>query len=211
MYLLFIWGGTYGFGWGESHNEGRFWRGGPWNRDFFGPKKVEISGPTPSNGPRNWFPHIQIHTSSPYTCIDVGCRYVRNIGLNKFMSTVEKATVTPHSSKTGETAVLKQVCDVGTDCCWWLAVASCCCLTVNALLLIVADPRHSDLYPSFHFDADPDPTFHFDMDPDTDPASHQLCESAISSPPISTALHASTLSFPRPKILTTWMRVRLST
>ncbi len=23
MYLLFIWGGTYGFGWGEMHNEGR--------------------------------------------------------------------------------------------------------------------------------------------------------------------------------------------
>jgi hypothetical protein len=23
MYLLFIWGGTYGFGWGEIHNEGR--------------------------------------------------------------------------------------------------------------------------------------------------------------------------------------------
>ncbi len=83
------------------------------------------------------------------------CRYVRNIGLNKFMSTVEKATVTPHSSKTGETAVLKQVCDLGTDCCWWLAVASCCCLAV-------ADPCHSDdPYPSFHFDAHPDPTFHF--------------------------------------------------
>ncbi len=29
-----------------------------------GPKKVEISGPTPSNGPRTGFP-IQIHTSSP--------------------------------------------------------------------------------------------------------------------------------------------------
>jgi hypothetical protein len=23
MYLFFIWGGTYGFGWGEIHNEGR--------------------------------------------------------------------------------------------------------------------------------------------------------------------------------------------
>jgi hypothetical protein len=23
MYLLFIWGGTYGFGWGEIHNKGR--------------------------------------------------------------------------------------------------------------------------------------------------------------------------------------------
>jgi hypothetical protein len=23
MNLLFIWGGTYGFGWGEIHNEGR--------------------------------------------------------------------------------------------------------------------------------------------------------------------------------------------
>ncbi len=22
MYRLFIWGGTYGFGWGEIHNEG---------------------------------------------------------------------------------------------------------------------------------------------------------------------------------------------
>jgi hypothetical protein len=126
------------------------------------------------------------------TCIDVGCacRYVRNIGLNKFMSTVEKATVTPHSSKTGETAVLKQVlvCDVGTDCCWCRAVASCCCLTVNALFPIVADPRHSDPYPSFHCDADPDLTFHFNLDPDPDSASHQLCESVTSSLPTSTAL-----------------------
>jgi hypothetical protein len=30
-----------------------------------GPKKVSISGPIPSNTPRNGFPPIQIHTSSP--------------------------------------------------------------------------------------------------------------------------------------------------
>ncbi len=37
MYLLFIWGGTYGFGWGEIHNEGRLKEVGPESRDFFGP------------------------------------------------------------------------------------------------------------------------------------------------------------------------------
>jgi hypothetical protein len=36
-------------------------------------------------------------------------RYVRNIGLNKFMGTVEKATLLPHPTKPNETSVLKQV------------------------------------------------------------------------------------------------------
>lgn len=35
--------------------------------------------------------------------------YVRNIGLNKFMSTVERATVVPHPTRPAETAVIKQV------------------------------------------------------------------------------------------------------
>ncbi len=53
MYLLFIWGWTYGFGWGKSIS----WRGGPWNLHFFwaqmalrsfpfqGPKKSRFQGP----------------------------------------------------------------------------------------------------------------------------------------------------------------------
>ena len=36
-------------------------------------------------------------------------RYVRNIGLSKFMATVEKATVIPHPDRPLETAVVKQV------------------------------------------------------------------------------------------------------
>lgn len=35
--------------------------------------------------------------------------YVRNIGLSKFMATVEKATVSPHPTRGGHTAVIKQV------------------------------------------------------------------------------------------------------
>ena len=36
-------------------------------------------------------------------------RYTRNIGLNKFMSTVEKATLTQSHTNQSETDVLKQV------------------------------------------------------------------------------------------------------
>jgi hypothetical protein len=66
MYLFFRWGWTYQFGWGEIHNEGHLKGVGNEIEIFlgpematslrvpFGPKKVEISGPTPSNGP----PHI---------------------------------------------------------------------------------------------------------------------------------------------------------
>jgi hypothetical protein len=45
---------------GEIHNEGRLkGKALKWQRAHrvpFGPKKVEISGPIPSNGPRNGFP-----------------------------------------------------------------------------------------------------------------------------------------------------------
>jgi hypothetical protein len=60
MYLLFIWGGTHGCGRGEIHNEGRLkewalkWQ--QVKRVTFGPKKVEISGPTPSNSSSYGFP-----------------------------------------------------------------------------------------------------------------------------------------------------------
>jgi hypothetical protein len=42
MYLLFIWGGTYGFGRGEIHNEGGFEGMGPEIETFLGPE-VETS------------------------------------------------------------------------------------------------------------------------------------------------------------------------
>jgi hypothetical protein len=64
MYLLFIWGKTYVFGWGEIHNEGCLKGVGPEIETFlgpeiaaqrvsFGPKKVEISRPTPFKRPEN--------------------------------------------------------------------------------------------------------------------------------------------------------------
>jgi hypothetical protein len=39
----------------------------------FGPKKVEISGPTPSNVPRNGFPH-----PNPYVQSHINNRYIGN-------------------------------------------------------------------------------------------------------------------------------------
>jgi hypothetical protein len=175
------------------------WRGGPWNRDFFGPwngsersechlggKKLRFQGPPLQTAQEIDFPPSKSIRPAPYTCIDVGCRYVRNIGLNKFMSTVEKATVTPHSSKTGETAVLKQVCDLGTDCCWWLVL-----LPVAVLLLMlcfwllrirVTRMIRIRLFTLMLIRIR---LFTFYMDPD--PGSHQLCESATSGLPTSTA------------------------
>ncbi len=38
MYLLFIWGGTYGFGWGEIHNEDHLKGVGPEIETFLGPE-----------------------------------------------------------------------------------------------------------------------------------------------------------------------------
>jgi hypothetical protein len=64
-------------GWGNPER-GPFEGVGPEIETFFGPEtttsaasaiwaqKVEISGPTPSNGPRNGFPRIQIICPAPY-------------------------------------------------------------------------------------------------------------------------------------------------
>jgi hypothetical protein len=43
MYLLFIWGGTYGFGWGEIHNEGSLKGVGPEIETFLGPEMATIA------------------------------------------------------------------------------------------------------------------------------------------------------------------------
>jgi hypothetical protein len=42
MYLLFIWGGKYGFGWEEIQKKGRLKGGALKVETFFGPKKVEF-------------------------------------------------------------------------------------------------------------------------------------------------------------------------
>jgi hypothetical protein len=74
---VFIWGWTYGFGWGKIHFLGRLMGWALKSRLFWsqmafaalisisGPKKVSISGPTPLNGSRYGFPPIHIYTSSP--------------------------------------------------------------------------------------------------------------------------------------------------
>jgi hypothetical protein len=47
MYLLFIWGGTYGFGLREIHNEGRLKGVGPEISTFLGPEMATSEGVGP--------------------------------------------------------------------------------------------------------------------------------------------------------------------
>ncbi len=93
MYLLFVWSWTYVFGWGEIHFSGL--KGWALKSRLFwaqialgalvaisGPKKVSISGPTPSKGPR----YGLLSHPNPYVPPHINDRYINSYSPLRFVN-----------------------------------------------------------------------------------------------------------------------------